>query len=202
MNYANQVAPVIIILALLVAAVACTNDTAEVEPDTAVLAADESTLAEDDITLAESAAPPEIAQEATIMDMEGNVLREGANEWFCLSDPAGPMCGDEQWMTWADAYMNQRDETGVTELGISYMLQGDQGASNIDPYAEGPTEDNEWVITGPHLMLIVPDLVMLEGIPTDPKAGGPYVMWRDTPLAHVMVPIYEGDVEMPYREDR
>ncbi len=157
---------------------------------------------DDPIAYAESAGIPEIAAEATILDAEGNVLRQGTNEWFCVAAEGQPMCGDAQWMTWMDAYMNQRAETGVTELGISYMLQGDEGASNIDPYAEGPTADNEWVITGPHLMMIVPDPALLEGIPTDPDAGGPYVMWRDTPFAHVMVPIYEDDVEMPYREDR
>jgi hypothetical protein len=30
---------------------------------------------------------------------------------------------------------------------------------------------------------------MLEGIPTDPSGGGPYVMWGDTPYAHIMVPV-------------
>jgi hypothetical protein len=192
MTYSSHVIPMIVILTLLVAAVAGTGDTAGIEPASA----------DDLIALAESAAPPEIAREATIMDMDGNVLREGTNEWFCVAAEGAPMCGDAQWMTWMDAYMNQREETGVTALGFSYMLQGDTGASNIDPYAEGPTEDNEWVITGPHLMMIVPNPALLEGIPTDPKSGGPYVMWRDTPYAHVMVPIYEDDVEMPYREDR
>jgi hypothetical protein len=30
------------------------------------------------------------------------------------------------------------------------MLAGDNGSSNIDPYAEGPTDDNQWVVEGPH----------------------------------------------------
>jgi len=25
--------------------------------------------------------------------------------------------------------------------------------------------------------------------PTDPKSGGPWVMWKGTPYAHVMVPV-------------
>jgi hypothetical protein len=69
------------------------------------------------------------------------------------------------------------------------MLAGDEGASNIDPFAEGPTDDNQWIKEGPHLMLIVPDAAALETIPTDPKVGGPYVMWKGTPYAHVMVPV-------------
>jgi hypothetical protein len=34
----------------------------------------------------------------------------------------------------------------------------------------------------------VPDGSMLEGVSTDPKNGGPWVMWRDTPYAHLMIP--------------
>jgi len=41
----------------------------------------------------------------------------------------------------------------------------------------------------PHLMLLMPSASMLEGVNRDPFAGGPYVMWGDTPLVHVMVPV-------------
>lgn len=68
------------------------------------------------------------------------------------------------------------------------MLQGGSPESNVDPYAEGPTEDNEWLDEGvPHVMMIVPDPAMLEGLPTHPR-GGPWVMWRGTPYVHVMIP--------------
>ena len=72
---------------------------------------------------------------------------------------------------------------------VAYMLQGDAGASNIDPYATGPTSDNDWVMTGPHVMVIVPDPSSLDGMPTDAKSGGPWVMWKGTPYAHIMVPL-------------
>jgi hypothetical protein len=144
---------------------------------------------DDPVAYAESAAPPEISRTATILDPEGNVLRQGTNGWTCVAMPGAPMCLDREWMSWLDAYMNQRAEVEVNAVGIAYMLRGDEGASNIDPYAEGPTADNEWVVTGPHLMLIVPDERLLQGIPTDPRNGGPYVMWRGTPLVHVMIPV-------------
>ncbi len=141
-----------------------------------------------------SAAPPKVAANATITDWGMNVLREGNNGWTCLPSPpmltegAAPMCMDGPWMKWADAWANKKDfETD--RIGISYMLAGDGGASNIDPYAEGPTDDNQWVQEGPHLMIIVPDPAMLEGISTDPYHGGPYVMWKGTPYAHIMVPV-------------
>jgi hypothetical protein len=158
-------------------------------PATAAAQADPTP--DDPIAYALSAGPPAIAAEATVMDLEGNVLRAGTNGWTCMAVPAAPMCVDRQWMAWLDAYMNRHDEVNVTGLGLAYMLRGDAGASNIDPYAEGPTPDNEWVVTGPHLMIIVPDPALLAGIPTDPATGGPYVMWRDHPLVHVMVPVGE-----------
>ena len=140
-----------------------------------------------------SAAPPSIAATATVVDWEGNVLREGSGEFTCLPtapDMQGtaPMCMDQPWMAWGEAWQN-RTEVAIDRVGISYMLAGDDGGSNIDPYAEGPTEDNEWVVSGPHLMVIVPDIALLEGIPTDPDNGGPFVMWKGTPYAHIMVPL-------------
>jgi hypothetical protein len=144
---------------------------------------------DDPVAYAERAAPPEISSGATILDPEGNVLRQGTNDWTCVAMPGAPMCLDREWMSWLDAYMNQRDEVEVNAVGIAYMLRGDEGASNTDPYAQAPAPGNDWVVTGPHLMLIVPDERLLAGIPSDPASGGPYVMWRGTPLAHVMIPI-------------
>jgi hypothetical protein len=160
----------------------------------AVAVAQATPTPDDPVAYALSAGPPGIAADATVMDMEGNVLRPGSNGWTCMPVPDAPMCVDAQWMSWLDAYMNQRDDVNVTGIGLAYMLRGDAGASNINPYDEAPTPDNEWVVTGPHLMIIVPDPALLSGIPADPATGGPYVMWRNHPLVHVMVPI-EGDVE-------
>lgn len=140
------------------------------------------------------AAPESITKNATIQDWEGNVLRKGTNGWTCLPTPpqfpagTSPMCLDATWMEWADAWANKKDFS-ADRVGLAYMLAGDSGASNIDPYATEPTADNDWVVSGAHLMMLVPDATMLEGIPTDPMAGGPFVMWKGTPYAHVMIPI-------------
>ena len=140
-----------------------------------------------------SAAPPELAAGATVMDWEMKVLKQGDNGWTCMPTPphlqgTSPMCNDATWMEWADAYLNKKDYAGG-KLGVSYMLAGDEGASNIDPYAEGPTADNQWIKEGAHLMLLVPDPAQLEGMSTDPSNGGPYVMWKGTPYVHVMEPV-------------
>jgi len=139
-----------------------------------------------------SAAWPGMAENATVVDWEGNVLREGTNGFTCFPTPpmlsgTAPMCMDGEWMKWADAWANKKDYE-ATALGISYMLAGDEGASNIDPYAEGPTDDNEWIKEGAHLMIIAPP-ALLDAFPTDPDNGGPYVMWKGTPYAHLMVPV-------------
>jgi len=143
-----------------------------------------------------SAAWPGMADGATVVDWEGNVLQEGSNGYTCLPTPpmltgTAPMCMDGEWMEWADAWQNKK-EYAPKSLGISYMLAGDEGASNTDPYAEGPTEDNEWIIEGAHLMILAPS-ALLEGFPTDPQNGGPYVMWKGTPYAHLMVPVGSRD---------
>lgn len=140
-----------------------------------------------------SAAPARLKKTAAVHDWKGNVLRKGSSNYVCYprlpgSKVANPMCFDKPWMAWGDAYM-KKTKPNVTGVGVSYMLAGDGGASNIDPFAQGPTKDNQWVKEGPHLMLLVPDSAALEEISTDPKNGGPYVMWKGTPYAHIMVPL-------------
>ena len=188
MNFDNMRA-LVSLLAFSALLGACQRQEAATEPAAASTPADprEAMIAD-----ALSAAPPSVAATAMVMDWEGNMLKENSGAYTCMPTPAdlggtAPMCMDGQWMAWADAW-SKRKEFKADRVGISYMLAGDGGASNIDPYATGPTDDNQWVVEGPHLMILVPDPAMLEGISTDPNNGGPYVMWKGTPYAHVMVP--------------
>jgi hypothetical protein len=144
------------------------------------------------ISRAMSAAPPEISRNATIMEVgkDGKMkeLRAGTNGWMCMTEPSGaPMCLDKEWQGWADAWMNKKDPS-IKNVGVAYMLKGDKGASNTDPYAEKATADNAWVVSGPHVMVITPDAKQLDVLPTDPHNGGPWVMWKGTKYAHIMVP--------------
>lgn len=146
------------------------------------------------IKSAENAAPAAISGQATIMDWEGNILRQGTNDWTCYPTMPGakaenPMCLDEQWVKWLEAYMNQQ-EPAISDVGMGYMLQGGEPNSNLDPFAEGPTPDNQWMDEiKPHLMILYPDQDMYEDIPVDPDNGGPWVMFPNTPYIHVMVPV-------------
>jgi hypothetical protein len=141
------------------------------------------------ISLAESAGPPEISKHAAIVDMaDMKELRAGTNGWVCYAEPNQPMCLDKEWQKWAEAWMN-KTKPKISGTGIAYMLAGDHGASNTDPYATAPTADNQWVVAPPHVMILYADHKLLDAYPTDPKTGGPWVMWKGTPYAHVMVPV-------------
>jgi hypothetical protein len=162
------------------------------------------------IASAMSAAPAAISAKAAIMDWpaaEGQPmrpLRAGTNDWVCYpSSPQqsehhayeDPMCLPKAWESWGAAWMTKQKPTN-TGMGIIYMLKGDKGASNTDPFATAPTADNHWVRTGPHIMVMLADPALLDSFPTDPDTGGPYVMWKGTPYAHLMVPVGPGTKTM------
>lgn len=164
----------------------------------ALLMADSAAAQSDRVMIDEalSAAPPQLREEVTVRSLDGTLLREGNDAFTCMPAPeafAGPMCLDQAWMGWLEAYQNQETFT-PNRIGIAYMLAGDSpggGASNIEPYAKGPTPENDWVVEGPHVMIIVPDDEILRGLPVTPDTDGPYVMYPDTPYAHIMLPVNE-----------
>lgn len=155
------------------------------------------------IVNAMSAAPAEISKSATIMawpdvpTAQPKQLRAGTNGWVCYPNTPlefggaavnDPMCLDKEWQGWAQAWMTKAPPS-VASTGIAYMLKGDKGASNTDPFATGPAAGNDWVVSPPHIMVLLPDTKGLDAYPTDPKNGGPWVMWKGTPYAHLMVPV-------------
>jgi hypothetical protein len=146
-----------------------------------------------------SAAPRAVASGATLMEWGATPtappvqLRAGTNGWTCFVDNPGspgndPMCVDANFAAWATAWMGHKPPR-ITGFGVAYMLQGGTDASNTDPFKMRPDSGQPWVDTGPHVMVVVPDVAHLRGVSTDPKNGGPYVMWGGTPYAHVMVPV-------------
>lgn len=153
---------------------------------------------EDLIKSGESAAPTAVASGATIygFDDKGGMitLREGTNGWWCMPDTPStpgpdPMCGDANAMEWAMAWIGKTDPP-KGKVGFMYMLAGGTDASNTDPYATGPAADNNWISTGPHVM-VMNATDMMAGYPTDavPDTSKPFVMWSGTPYAHLMVPV-------------
>jgi hypothetical protein len=152
-----------------------------------------------------SAAPPEISAGAKVMDWVDSAsgqmqeLRAGTNGWTCMpttpsgagvatASDAAPVCLDQAWADFFGAWMT-KTTPAITSVGVAYMLQGDKGGSNTDPWATGPTADNDWVVSGPHVMVLVPDTKALETMRGDHRLGEPYVMWKGTPYAHIMMPV-------------
>ena len=152
----------------------------------------------DKIARAMSAAPSDISENATIMDVDGTILREGSNDWVCLPGVGlipgdkHPMCNDPVWMKWMAA-VGSGTEFSTDVVGVSYMLQGDAMVNNDNPMATDPNDGGVWVQDGPHLMMLFPNKELVANLPRDPFVGGAYVMWGDTPLWHVMVPVEAKD---------
>jgi hypothetical protein len=94
-------------------------------------------------------------------------------------------------MQWFDAFMSGT-EPNITSPGVAYMLQGGSDASNTDPLAMKPPKGEEWLNTGPHIMLLVPGKVDASRYPTEPHSGEPWLMWAGTPYGHLMVPVEDG----------
>ena len=144
-----------------------------------------------------SAAPPAVAENATIVavDEEGNMrtLREGTNNFTCMADDPtpgnNPMCLDANGMEWAHAWMTKA-EPPEGKVGFGYMLAGGATPSNIDPHAAEPA-GGELKQEPAHVMIFnLPQPV--EDYPDggeNPDMTQPWVMWKGTPYEHLMVPV-------------
>ena len=144
------------------------------------------------IANAESAAPAAVTANATIKAADGTVLREGSNGYTCYPQQAiiGPMCNEAVWDRLIGSMLNKKDFS-PDSFSVSYMLAGEGSAignSNSDPYATEPANSDDWIREGAHLMIVVPNRAMLEGMSNDPS-DPVYIMWGDTPYAHIMVKI-------------
>ena len=144
------------------------------------------------------AAPENVSGKATIMAADGAILKEGTNGWVCMpgsppNENVNPMCVDPAWQNWLQEYMKAVNgevyeyDSESASFGVSYMLVGDIAVDNNEPFNQDQSK-GVWVAERPHLMLLLP-ASMMKDLPTDPYAGGPYVMWEDNDFVHVMVPL-------------
>ena len=151
------------------------------------------------IASAMSAAPAKVSKGATIVAMEADgkmrTLRKGANGFTCMPDnPAtpgpDPMCMDKNSMEWVGAWVGHKPPA-AGKVGLMYMLAGGTDASNTDPYAAKPAPNNNWIKTGPHIMIVGADASFYDTYPksANPDTSMPYVMWAGTPYQHLMAPV-------------
>ena len=139
-----------------------------------------------------TAAPPQIVHDATVVRMANGsmqTLKQGSNGFICMEANGTPMCADAAGMEWAHARHEHTPPPDRT--GFIYMLRGDTGTSNTDPFAAKPEAGNHWVKTGSHVMIVGPAVKAMAGYPreADPNVKEPYVMWPGTPYEHLMLPI-------------
>ena len=140
-----------------------------------------------------SAGPAAVQREARVVrpgpDGMMRELKSGTNGFTCLIMGTDKMCADANSMEFLDALMSHKPPPD--KVGITYMLAGDIGASNTDPYAMGKTPDNHWIVTGPHIMIFGPPSKMLgyTRTPDPPDSKHPYMMWANTPYEHAMIPV-------------
>ena len=151
-----------------------------------------------------SAAPSFIGDFATVIGGNGEILREGTNGWICQhgnprpfpkegwksAHEAMPACHDEEGMKWMMAYAEGK-KPNLDRDTYMWMLHGDVGEDNLVPGVLNKKDStpDQWLESGPHLMLMPKDPASLENFTSDFNKGEPYVMFPGTEYAHLMIPI-------------
>ena len=144
------------------------------------------------IARALSAAPPNIARSAKVLDRNENgeetVLREGSNEFTCFPGHVGvigdaPFCANAPALQWEKDMADHKAKPTNTEPGIEYMLAGATDWSASDPHATSGTPIKE----PPHWMILWPVDSATTGLSTTLKNTGTWIMYAGTPWAHLMI---------------
>jgi hypothetical protein len=144
------------------------------------------------IARAVSAAPPSVSDGARVLDRDENgaetVLRDGSNGFTCFPGHLGVVgdgayCANAAALRWESDFLALQSKPGNTEPGIVYKLQGGSDWSASDPYAISGTPLNE----PPHWTILWPFDPKTTGLPTEPKPTGAWIMWANTPWAHLVI---------------
>lgn len=144
------------------------------------------------IARAMAAGPPEIAKDARIVDQDENghetELREGTNGFTCYPGHAGvvgddPQCANAAAVRWQRDFLALKPKPTNTEPGIVYMLTGGSDWSASDPNATSGSAIKE----PPHWMILWPFDPKTSGFSTEPKQTGTWIMYANTPWAHLMI---------------
>ena len=151
---------------------------------------------EEQITLALSAAPAHIAKDASVQVFgEDGKLKEGkhgSNGFTCiptvmnLPEP-DPMCMDGAAKQWWEGLMNSAPKPTNTVPGIAYMARGGSHWEKNGQVIMKEELGAKIVKEPPHWMILWPFDPRVTMLPTVPNPSGAYIMFQDSPYAHVMV---------------
>ena len=149
----------------------------------------------DQTALALSAAPAHIAKDAGVMIYGANgILTEtkpSGNGFTCiptvmnLPEP-DPMCVDAAANQWLTDIMNNAPKPTNTVPGIAYMARGGshfEKGGKVVMSGDGAKVVKE----PPHWMVMWPFDANASKLPTVPNRAGVYIMFEDSPYAHLMV---------------
>jgi hypothetical protein len=149
----------------------------------------------DQTALALSAAPAHIAKEAGVMiygaDGKLTEVRKSSNGFTCIPTVSNlpipdPICMDAASNQWMNDIMSNAPKPSNTVPGIAYMARG---GSHYE-------KDGKVVMSGegakakaepPHWMIMWPFDPAMTKLPTVPNPSGVYIMFEDSPYAHLMI---------------
>jgi hypothetical protein len=94
------------------------------------------------------------------------------------------MCADPQGWKWIVSWIKREPKPANDQPGIVYMLQGGSDLSATDPWA---TKTDKFIESPPHYMIMWPFDPKTSGLSTTPSKTGTWIMWANTPYAHLMV---------------
>ena len=87
-----------------------------------------------------------------------------------------------------DARDNVQERAAERQGRFRLYVEGGKRWSNTDPFATEPPAGAKWIEDGPHVMVMnSPDMMAL--YPHEPDPTQAYVMFPDTPYAHLMIPV-------------
>ncbi len=145
--------------------------------------------------LALSAAPSHISKDAGVMvfgaDGKLTEARKSSNGFTCiptvmnLPEP-DPMCMDAAVQQWMTDLMNNAPKPTNTVPGIAYMARG---GSHFEKNGQVVMSGDgaKPVAEPPHWMLMWPFTAAGTKLPTVPNPSGVYIMFEESPYAHLMV---------------
>ena len=190
----------VIIGALLIPAVAFPGDKPAKKGSTVK---DVKAMSEKDQTaLALSAAPVHITKDAGVMiygtDGKLTEVKKSSNGFTCIPTVMNlpypdPMCMDAASHQWMDDMMSGAPKPTNTVPGVAYMARGGSHYEKDGKVVMG-AEGAKVVQEPPHWMIFWPFDPATTKLPTVPNPSGVYIMFEDSPYAHLM--IYQDPVKM------
>jgi hypothetical protein len=149
----------------------------------------------DQTALALSAAPARISKDASVMiygaDGKLTEVKKGTNGFTCIPTIMNlpvpdPICMDAARNQWMTDIMNNAPKPSNTVPGIAYMARG---GSHLEKNGKVVMSGDgaKVVKEPPHWMVMWPFDASASKLPTSPNPSGVYVMFEDSPYAHIMV---------------